>query len=128
MDYRCTKNSRFYVAPLVKSWLNRSKTRPVRHESAFSCRTGRLAYTCGYSDQSHLIRELRKLCGHTPDLFFIISQTATQRRFFPQNFVNHQSFTMFASSNKPNSPGETIHQTYPTAVKGHYGGVVSRPV
>ena len=26
------------------------------------------------------------------------------------------------------SPGETIHQTYPTAVKGHYGGIVSRPV
>ena len=25
-----------------------------------------LAYTCGYSDQSHLIREFRKLCGHTP--------------------------------------------------------------
>jgi hypothetical protein len=45
-----------------------------------------------------------------------------------KNFANHQSFTMFASSNKPNSPGETIHQTYPTAVKGHYGGIVSRPV
>lgn len=28
----------------------------------------------------------------------------------------------------PDSPGETIHQTYPTAVKGHYGGIVSRPV
>ena len=65
---------------------------------------------------------------HLPDLLFIIAQTATQRRFFPQNFANHQSFTMFASSNKPNSPGETIHQTYPTAVKGHYGGIVSRPV
>ena len=25
-----------------------------------------LAYTCGYSDQSHLIREFRKHCGHTP--------------------------------------------------------------
>ena len=25
-----------------------------------------LAYTCGYSDQSHLIREFRKLCGYTP--------------------------------------------------------------
>ena len=35
---------------------------------------------------------------------------------------------IFASSNKPNSPGETIHQTYPTAVKGHHGGIVSRPV
>ena len=65
---------------------------------------------------------------HLPDLLFIIAQTATQRRFFPQNFANHQSFTIFATSNKPNSPGETIHQTYPTAVKGHYGGIVSRPV
>ena len=27
---------------------------------------GDLAYTCGYSDQSHLIREFRKLCGYTP--------------------------------------------------------------
>ena len=25
-----------------------------------------LAYTCGYADQSHLIREFRKLCGYTP--------------------------------------------------------------
>ena len=47
---------------------------------------------------------------------------------YTRNFVVLESFTMFASSNKPNSPGETIHQTYPTAVKGHYGGIVSRPV
>ena len=51
-----------------------------------------------------------------------------KRRFLPQNFANHQSFTMFATSNKPDSPGATIHQTYPTAVKGHYGSIVSRPV
>ena len=57
-----------------------------------------------------------------------LCQTMTQRRLFSQNFANHQSFTMFVSSNKPNYPGETIHQTYPTAVKGHYGGIVSRPV
>ena len=25
-----------------------------------------LAYTCGYADQSHLIREFKKLCGYTP--------------------------------------------------------------
>ena len=25
-----------------------------------------LTYTCGYADQSHLIREFRKLCGYTP--------------------------------------------------------------
>ena len=35
---------------------------------------------------------------------------------------------IFAPSNKPDVPGETFHQTYPTAVKGHYGGIVSRPV
>ena len=25
-----------------------------------------LAYTSGYADQSHLIREFKKLCGYTP--------------------------------------------------------------
>ena len=45
-----------------------------------------------------------------------------------ENFADIQRITKFASSNKPNVPGETIHQTYPTAVKGHYGGIVSRPV
>ena len=35
---------------------------------------------------------------------------------------------ILAPSNKPDVPGETFHQTYPTAVKGHYGGIVSRPV
>ncbi len=25
-----------------------------------------LAYTCGYADQSHMIREFKKLCGYTP--------------------------------------------------------------
>ena len=25
-----------------------------------------LAYTNGYADQSHLIREFKKLCGYTP--------------------------------------------------------------
>ena len=37
-------------------------------------------------------------------------------------FADITFFSMFASSNKPKFPGETFHQTYPTAVKGHYGG------
>jgi hypothetical protein len=40
---RCTKNSRFYGAPMVKSRENRSPKRPVRQDWSFSCHTGHLS-------------------------------------------------------------------------------------
>jgi AraC-like DNA-binding protein len=30
---------------------------------------GELAYTCGFSDQSHLIHEFRAITGRTPETF-----------------------------------------------------------
>ena len=36
-----------------------------------------------------------------------------------------KTLCIFASSNKPTIFGKTFHQTYPTAVKGHCGGIVS---
>ena len=41
---------------------------------------------------------------------------------------NPKTLCIIATSNKPDFIGNTFHQTYPTAVKGHYGGIVSRPV
>ncbi len=40
-----------------------------------------------------------------------------------------RTLAIFASifANKPEFPA-TIHQTYTTAVKGHYGGIVSRSI
>lgn len=47
---------------------------------------------------------------------------------FRQFFADVAFFSMFAVSNKPKVPGETFHQTSPTAVKGHYGSIASRPI
>ena len=48
--------------------------------------------------------------------------------FYVRRLNTYSINYIFAPSNKPKFPGEAFHQTYPTAVKGHYGGIVSRSV
>ena len=124
--------TRKMITPMIIRW---SRSREVSHLLQFDYHILHSLTPCGAEKlQTTLLVFLDINITETHILWFSAKIYPTcarlrhTRRFFPQNFANHQSFTMFATSNKPDSPGATIHQTYPTAVKGHYGSIVSRSV